>query len=44
MAKRSFFFLTLKIPSGQDEPISPAQVANQNSGFAPPCPLAEAVI
>ena len=29
------------IPSGQDRPILPARVANQNTGFASSCPLAE---
>ena len=32
------------IPSGQDRPILPARVANQNTGFASCCPLAKPVI
>ena len=32
------------IPSGQDRPILPAWVANQNTGFASSCPLAESAI
>ena len=32
------------IPSGQDRPIVPARVANQNTGTASPCPLAEPAI
>ena len=31
---------TRAIPSGQDRPILPARVANQNTGFASSCPLA----
>ena len=31
----------LAIPSGQDGPILPARVANQNTGFTSSCPLAE---
>ena len=33
-----------EIPSGQDRPILPARVANQNTGFALSCPLAEPAI
>ena len=29
------------IPNGQDKPIFPARVGNQNIGFASSCPLAE---
>ena len=32
------------IPSGQDRPILPARVANQNTGFASSCPLVEPAI
>ena len=32
------------IPSGQDTLILPARVANQNTGFASSCPLAESAI
>ena len=32
------------IPSGQDRPISPARVANQNTGFASTLPLLEPAI
>ena len=32
------------IASGQDRPILPARVANQNTGFASSCPLAEPAI
>ena len=35
---------TRGIPSGQDRPILPARVANQNTGFASSCPLAEPAI
>ena len=34
----------LAISSGQDRPISPARVANQNTGFALSCSLAEPAI
>ena len=33
-----------EIQSGQDRPILPARVANQNTGFASSCPLAEPAI
>ena len=33
-----------KIPSGQDRPILPARVGNQNTGFASSCPLADPAI
>ena len=33
-----------EILSGQDRPILPAQVANQNTGFASSCPLVEPAI
>ena len=40
---KNFAFAGTKqeIPSGQDRPILPARVANQNTGFASSCPLAE---
>ena len=40
--KRTFTVLagpTREIPSGQNEPISPAWVANKNAGFASSCPI-----
>ena len=38
---KNFAFAGTKweIPSGQDRPILPARVANQNTGFASSCPL-----
>ena len=33
-----------EIPSGQDEPMFPARVANQNAGFLFSCPLAGSAI
>ena len=33
-----------EIPSGQEEPILPARVANQNAGFASSCPPADSAI
>ena len=46
MAKRLNAFAGTKweIPSGQDRPILSAQVANQNTGFALSCQLAEPAI
>ena len=49
MAKRLHQRISLlrekrEIPSGQDRPILPAQVANQNTEFASSCPLAEPAI
>ena len=44
---KSGLFLTgpmQEILSGQDRPIFPARVANQNTGFASPCPRADSVI
>ena len=44
---QAIFFLAgpkRAIPSGQNSPISPARVANQNTGFALSCPLAEPAI
>ena len=35
---------TWAMPSGQERPIFPTWVANQNTGFASSCPLAEPVI
>ena len=32
---------TREIPSGQDEPIQPASLANQNVGSPSSCPLAD---
>ena len=46
LRQNSFAFAgpTRAIPSGQDRPILPARVANQNTGFASSCPLAEPAI
>ena len=43
---KNFVFVRTKwaIPSGQDRPILPALVANQNTGFASSCPLSEPAI
>ena len=35
---------TREIPDGQDEPILPARVANQNTGFASSYPLADSTM
>ena len=45
-ANRNFALVgpTRAIPSWQDRPILPAWVANQNTGFASSCPLAEPAI
>ena len=44
--KRALFLAepTRKIPSGQDEPIQPAWLANQNVGSPSSCPLADTAI
>ena len=44
--KRELFLTELmwEIPSGQDEPILLAWVANQNSGFTSSCPLVDSAI
>ena len=44
--KRKLFLTgpTREIPSGQNGPILPARVANQNTGFASSCPLADSPI
>ena len=46
IAPKNFAFARTKreMPSGQDRSILPAQVANQNTGFASSCPLAEPAI
>ena len=43
---KNFTFAETKweIPSGQDRPILPARIANQNTGFASSCPLMEPAI
>ena len=43
---KNFAFAGIKreIPSGQDKPILPAQIANQNTGFTSSFPLAEQAI
>ena len=45
MAKKITFLAgpTRVIPSGQDRPTLPARVANQDTGFASACPLADSV-